>query len=96
MAVLEVHVSVFAPERETAIAQALIRERVPIVPDRTDSIREIDWVHLRDVLRALAEDTTGRVEAQLAQLEEWHEAKGTVPGDDDDGNGNGNGNGSSS
>lgn len=91
MAVVEVHISVYAPEKSTAVAQALIRERVPSVPEMLDSLREIDWQQVRDVMQALTDDCAKRVLAQMGSLEEFLEIKGAVPGDSDEESGNGAG-----
>lgn len=103
MAVVEVHVSVFAPEGGQAICQALIRERVPTVPPVVDALREVDWHLVKEDIGRIGEEVVDRVLTQIDDYQVFLDARGRMPAgddsdpdksidDDDDHNGNGNGN----
>lgn len=92
MAVVEVHVSVYAPEGGQAVCQSLMRERVPTVPAVVDALREVDWHLVKENVARLCEETSERVVGQIDDYEEYLKARSSFPGDDaHDEIGNGNG-----
>lgn len=90
MAVVEVHISVYAPEDGQAICQTFIRERVPTVPPVVDALREVDWHLVRERVEALSEEVANRVMSQVDDYQVYLSARGSLPSESGAGSG-GNG-----
>lgn len=90
MAVVDVHISVFAPEGDQAVAQAQMRVRVPTVPPVVDALREVEWQLVKETLAAINEETMKLVLAQVSDYQEYLEARSALPRDHEVG-GNGGG-----
>lgn len=79
MAVVDVHISVYAPEGNQAIAQAQIRERVPTVPPVVDALREVDWQLVKEQVEGLAEEASTKVLSQIDDYQTYLSARGKLP-----------------
>lgn len=90
MAVVEVHVSVYAPEGDQAICQSKIRDRVPTVPPVIDALREVDWALVKENVEGLCDEVKLRVMGQVDDYQAYIEARSSLPSDDTHAEGNGN------
>lgn len=79
MAVVDVHVSVYAPEGDQAVAQARVRVRVPTVPPVVDALREIEWQLVKETLGAVNEQAMELVISQLGDYEDYLAARSASP-----------------